>query len=67
MGRIVVDRIDKQNDLARLEICENIITVDLDILPMNIKEGDILKLVLDKDDTDSRKRRIEALESKLFK
>lgn len=65
MSRIVIDRIDKKNNIAVIEIESSLISISTDLIPENAKEGDVLKLELA--NNTSIKSRIQLLEEKLYK
>lgn len=66
MKRIVIDSIDKKSNKANLEINGTRVVIDLGMLPETVKEGDILKLIIDEDGTDSVRSRVQELENRLF-
>lgn len=66
MKRIVVDSIDKKSNKANLEINGTRVVIDLGMLPETVKEGDILKLIIDEEGTDSVRSRVQELENRLF-
>lgn len=66
MKRIVIDSIDKKSNKANLEINGTRVVIDLGILPETVKEGDILKLIIDEDGTDSVRSSVQELENRLF-
>ena len=66
MSRIVVDKIDNKNGLAIIEFENFLIRLKLDELPSGIKEGSVLKLVIDKEAEENTRKTIQELENSLF-
>jgi hydrogenase maturation factor len=67
MRRITVDKIDKKSKHVTLDMDGLIATVSIDLIPPDAMEGDILKFVVDKEETENTKTRISSLEKRLFK
>lgn len=65
MERIVIDKIDRNSNIAILEIDGKIITVGTQCLPEEAKEGDILTFSIE--DNTKVKSKITNLENRLFK
>ncbi len=63
MGTIIIDRIDKQSRIVRLEINGVFYDLNVDILPIDAKEGDELILIKHK---SNRTKHINKLKNKLF-
>lgn len=64
MGRIVVDSISKDLNIARIEIDGKIIEISKELLPEGVQEGDILNFI--KADNSGVKNRIRQLEERLI-
>ncbi|MDE5985080.1 MAG: DUF3006 domain-containing protein [Eubacterium sp.] len=62
----IIDRIE--NDIAVCEL-ENGTFIDLNInaLPENVSEGDVITINIDKNETKSKKEKIDKLMNDLFK
>lgn len=61
---MIVEKIE--GNLAVIEVDNQFITLPLSILPSEVSEGDVLKLVIDKETTDLRKKVISDKLSNLF-
>lgn len=61
--KAIIDRFE--GDYAVLEIDDNIIDVPK-ILVLNAKEGDVIRIEIDKKETLKRKKNIEKLMNKVF-
>ena len=66
MGKIVVDNIDRSAGVACIEIGEHFVSLPISLLPHNIHEGAVLKLVIDEDASKTREEIIKELENSLF-
>ena len=62
---IIIDRFE--GDCAVVETDLEIINIPRSELPANAKEGDVLKLVIDTDTTNERKKQIGKMMDSLFK
>jgi hypothetical protein len=62
---IIIDRFEE--DKAILEIGDEFITIPRSVLPKEAKEGDVLNIVIDADETTARRDKIETMMKKLFK
>ena len=62
---LVIDRFE--GDCAVVETERGLINIPRADLPMDAKEGDTLRLILDADETVARKKRIDGLMHDLFK
>ena len=62
---IVIDRFE--GDFAVIETDNGMINIPRSELPTVAKEGDTLRIVIDTDDTDLRKKRIDGMMDELFK
>ena len=65
--RIVVDEIDRESGFVTLEIDEVLMAVPVEMMPDNIKEGSILKFVIDEAIEPEVKSSIVELENSLFR
>ena len=66
MRKLIIDRFE--GDFAVCETEElNFIDIPKAALPSGAKEGDVLTISLDKEETESRKEKIEGLMNSLFK
>lgn len=61
---LIIDRFEE--NIAIIETDESTIDIPRKYLPKNASEGDIIKLVVDKNTTDTRKKRINKLAESLF-
>ena len=66
MRKIVIDNIDREAEIARLDIDGDILTISTDFIPIAAKPGDVLKFTIDRRQTDIEKSKISELEKKLF-
>ena len=62
---LIIDRIE--GDFAVVETSNGLINIPRADLPTNAKEGDVLVLGLDKNETEARKKRIDGMMNSLFK
>lgn len=62
---LIIDRFE--GDFAVIETDNGMLNVPRSELPTGAKEGDILRLVIDVDGTESRKERIDGMMERLFK
>ena len=62
---MIIDRFE--GDFAVVETDNGMVNIPLSELPDGAKEGDVLRLVLDKDAAKSREERIGKLMNDLFK
>ena len=62
---LVIDRFE--GDFAVVETEKGMINIPRSELPKGAREGDTLRLTIDEDDTDARKKRIDDKMNKLFK
>ena len=62
---LIIDRFE--GDFAVIETDNGMLNVSRSELPTGAKEGDVLRLVIDADGTDSRKERIDGMMERLFK
>ena len=62
---IIIDRFE--GDKAVLEVDTGHVVIPISNLPKGAKEGDVLRLIIDADETKNRKQRIEGMMNKLFK
>ncbi len=61
---LIIDRFEE--NIAVIETDESTINIPIKYLPRNANEGDVIKLVIDKDTTETRKKRINKLAENLF-
>ena len=61
---LVIDRFEAEK--AIIESSEGIIKISKKELPEKAKEGDVLKIIIDKEQTSSRKQTIKELSEELF-
>lgn len=61
---LIIDRFEE--NIAIIEIEDSIIEIPKKYLPKTAVEGDVIKLVIDKENTKARKKRIEKLADSLF-
>ena len=65
MKTLIVDRFE--SDFAVCEIEEGVFAdIPLKALPDGVHEGDVIKISVDKDETESRKKNINNLMNRLF-
>ena len=62
---LIIDRFE--GDFAVIETDNGMIDIPRSELPTGAKEGDVLRLVIDTDGTESRKERIDGMMARLFK
>jgi len=62
---LIIDRFE--GDFAVVETSDGFINIPKKDLPCNAKEGDVLSVNIDSNETDSRKKRIEGMMNNLFK
>ncbi len=62
----IIDRIENNTAVCEIED-GTAIDVNLNALPKEIKEGDVLNISVDKEETESRKEKISKLMNDLFK
>jgi len=61
----IIDRFE--GDFAIVETSDGFVNIPRKDLPGNAKEGDVLSINIDNNETDSRKKRIEGMMNNLFK
>jgi len=62
---LIIDRFE--GDFAIVETSDGNVNIPRADIPANAKEGDILVIDLDKNETDARKKRIDGMMNNLFK
>jgi len=62
---LIIDRFE--GDYAVVETSDGFINIPKKDLPRNAKEGDVLGININNNETDSRKKRIEGMMNNLFK
>jgi len=62
---LIIDRFE--GDFAVIETSDGFVSIPKKDLPAGLQEGDILSISVDKNETDSRKKRIEGMMGNLFK
>ena len=62
---LIIDRFE--GSFAVVETNEGIVNIPRSELPKEAKEGDCLRLLVDRDGTAARKKRIEGMMGSLFK
>jgi len=62
----IIDRIENNIAVCEIDMGETI-DIPLSALPQGIKEGDVLSLSLNKEETNNRKEKINNLMNNLFK
>ena len=62
---LIIDRFE--GDFAVVETSDGFVNIPKKDLPRNAKEGDVLNINIDSNETDSRKKRIEGMMNNLFK
>ena len=62
---LIIDRFE--GDFAVVETENGFINIPRKDIPSNANEGDVLKLSLDKNETEKRKERIDGMMNSLFK
>lgn len=65
--KIVVDSVDRNSGIARIEIDGNFIEIPSILVPKECLGGEILKFIVDSDSTNNSKNTVKELENKLFK
>ena len=65
-AKIVIDRLDRQAGIVVLEIDGTMISASDTIIPDEAKEGDILSLVVNKEETEKNKNNIKSRFESLF-
>lgn len=63
--KFIIDRFEGEFAVVELEN-RDMINIPIDIIPKLAKEGDTLKIIVDKDETFSRNKRIEEKFKRLF-
>ena len=66
MRKLIIDRFEGDFAVCETEALE-FIDIPKAALPSGAKEGDVLTISLDKEETESRKEKIEGLMNSLFK
>ena len=66
MRKLIIDRFEGDFAVCETEELE-FIDIPKAVLPGGAKEGDMLTISLDKEETESRKEKIEGLMNSLFK
>lgn len=64
--KFIIDRFEGEFVVVELEN-RDMMNIPIDIIPKFAKEGDVLKIIIDEDETFSRKKRIEEKFKRLFK
>ena len=62
---IIIDRFE--GDKAVLEVDTGHVNIPTSNLPKGAKEGDVLRFIIDVDETSNRKQRIDGMMNRLFK
>ena len=62
---LIIDRFE--GEFAVIEADSGMINIPRSEIPPSAKEGDVLRFIIDSDETTSRKERIEGLMDKVFK
>lgn len=62
----IIDRIEDGFAVAELEN-KKTVNIPTEALPSELKEGDVVEVYVDKNETDKRKEKINSLAEKLFK
>ena len=62
---LIIDRFE--GDFAVVETDNGMLNIPRSELPASAKEGDTLRLIIDADNTNARKKRIDGAMNKLFK
>ena len=62
---IIIDRFE--GDKAVLEVDTGHVNIPITNLPKGAKEGDVLRFVIDADETKNRKQRIDGMMNRVFK
>lgn len=63
--KFIIDRFEENFVVVELEN-RDMLDIPIDIIPMDAKEGDVLKIIIDEDETFSRNKRIEEKFKRLF-
>ncbi len=63
--KFTIDRFEGKFALVELENCD-IIDISVSLLPEGSKEGDVLKITIDKEETEKRKASVEEKFKRLF-
>lgn len=63
--KLTIDRFEENFAIVELED-GTILNIPKAILPEASKEGDIITILIDKEETSTRRKKIQALESQLF-
>lgn len=63
--KFIIDKIEENFTIVELED-KNMINMPIELLPSGAKEGDVLSIVIDKNETEARRRRIEKLMDDLW-
>ena len=61
---LIIDRFE--GDKAIVESSDATIEIDKSEIPKNAKEGDVLKIIVDKEETSTRRKAIKELSKELF-
>jgi len=61
---MIIDRFEE--NIVVIETDESTINIPRKYLPKNASEGDVIKFIIDKNTTDTRKKRINKLAESLF-
>lgn len=61
----IIDRIEENFAVVELED-KKMINMPIELLPSGAKEGDVLSITVDKNETEARRRRIEKLMGDLW-
>jgi len=62
---LIIDRFE--GDFAIVETSDGFVNIPIKDLPVSLQEGDVLNISIDKNETESRKKRIEGMMKTLFK
>ena len=62
---LIIDRFE--GDFVVIETSNGFINIPKDDIPLNAREGDILDLSVNKNNTEARKKRINSMMDDLFK
>ena len=65
LAMLIIDRFE--GEYAVIETDSGMINVPRSEIPPSVKEGDVLRIIIDTDETASRKERIEGLMDKVFR
>lgn len=61
---LIIDRFEGKQAIIELE--ETRIEIPVKYLPKSASEGDVLKIIIDKENTEKRKEKIQKLADSLF-